>query len=219
MALTSASSIYRRVGPGNLYILPAPSAGIVTEEDYYKLFFGATGTLAAAKHVLSAGIKPWATLDKSGLDVKIKPSEVAFDPNSGPKTKLVTGIDEASAEFTFYDVDPPHLVDIFGSQAADLIAVAAATGVAARNIALLGPQSYNVPYTVLYRFPSQVVPGEFVHWLFPLATFDTEIDTKMSKGDEMKIKIALQLNCSPYLMNSAGFGVVVITDDPTAPGL
>ena len=219
MALTSASSIYKRVGPGNIYILPAPTTGITTEEDYYKLFFGSTGTLAAAKKVISSGIKPWATLDKSGMDLKVKPSTVEFNPNTGTKSKVITGIDEAEADFTFYDVDPPHLVDIFGSQAADLIAVAAATGVAARNIALLGPQSYNLAYAVLYRFSSMVVPGEFVHWLYPNALFIPDIDTKMSKGDEMKIKITLQLQCSPYLMNSAGNGVIIITDDPTAPAL
>ena len=219
MPLTSASSIYKRVGPGKIYIVPAPTTGITTEEDYYKLFFGATGTAAAAKKVLTSGVNPWATLDKSGLDLKMKPSTVTFDPNSDTKSKVITGIDEAEADFTFYDIDPPHLVDIFGSQAADLIAVAAATGVAARNIALLGPQSYNIPYTVLYRFASMVVPGEFVHWLFTNVLFIPEIDTKMSKADEMKIKLTLELQCSPFLMNSAGNGVIVITDDPTAPGL
>jgi len=219
MALTSAAAIYKRVGPGQLYIVPAPTTGITTEEDMYKLFFGSTGTLAAAKKVLSAGIKPWANLDNSGLDLKIKPSKVTFDPNNGPKFDMVTGIDTATAEYTFYDVDPAHLVDLFGSQAADLITVAAATGVAGRSIAMLGPQSYNTPFTVLYRSPSSVIPGEFFHYMFPMVSMIADVEIKLSKKDEVKGKVTLQLQCSPYIFNSAGFGVVVITDDPTAPGL
>jgi hypothetical protein len=219
MPLTSALVNYRRVGPGQLYLLPAPTTGITTEEDYYKLFFGSTGTAAAAKKVITAGLNPYVNIDNSGLDLKIKASTVKFDPNNGPATELVTGIDAATAEITAFDVEPTHLVDMFGSQASDLVTVAAATGVAARKIALLGPQSWNVPYCGLYRMPSQNVPGEFFHYLFPNLLMTPDLDIKMSKKDEMKAKLTFQLMCSPYLLNSAGFGVVVITDDPTAPGL
>jgi hypothetical protein len=219
MALTSALINYRRVGPGQLYLIPAPTTGITTEEDYYKLFFGSTGVMAAAKKVLTAGLKPYVNIDNGGLGLKIKPSTVKFDPNNGPATDLVTGIESATAELTAFDVDPAHLVDMFGSQAADLITVAAATGVAARQIGLLGPQSWNIPYCGLYRMPSQNVPGEFFHYLFCNMLLNADLDLKMSKKDEMKAKLTLQLMCSPYLMNSAGFGVVVITDDPTAPAL
>jgi hypothetical protein len=44
-----------------------------------------------------------------------------------------------------------------------------------------------------------------------------DLDIKMSKKDDMKVKVTMQLMCSPFLLNSAGFGVVAITDDPTAP--
>jgi hypothetical protein len=64
-----------------------------------------------------------------------------------------------------------------------------------------------------------VVPGEFFHYLLPAASMMADIEIKMSKKDEMKCKVTLQLQPSPYLNNSAGNGVVVITDDPTAAGL
>jgi len=219
MSLATANSTIKKVGPGQIYLAPAPTTGITNEEDYYKIFFGSTGTLAAAKKVLTGGILPWATLDNTGLDFKVKPSTVKFDPNNGPAVELVTGIESASAEFTFFEVDPAHLVDLFGSQAADLITVAAATGVAARKIALLGPQSYNTLYSVLYRVASSTVPGEFWHYLFPVASIVSDIEIKMSKKDEMKVKVTLQLQCSPFIYNAAGNGVVVITDDPTSAGL
>lgn len=230
--LASAMSTMKRVGPGQLYFAPAPTtdpgtttglpvadttATEMSTDGYYALFYGAAG--AAAKKALTAGVKPWASLDNTGLDLKIKPSTVKFDPNNGPSVEVVTGIESAAAEFTFFEVEPAHLVDIFGSQAADLITVAAASGVAARKIALLGPQSYNTLYTPMYRIPSSIVPGEFFHYLFPVASMNADVEVKMSKKDEMKVKVSLQLQASPFLFNSAGNGVVVITDDPTAAAL
>jgi len=221
--LATAISTMKRVGPGQLYLALAPNADpgtattATTTDGYYALFYGATGK--ASKKALNVGVKPWATLDSSGLDVKIKPSTVTFDPNNGPKVEMVTGIESATAEFTFFEVDPDHLVDIFGSQAADLITVAASTGTAARKIALLGGQSYNTLYSVLYRIPSSLVPGEFFHYLFPCASLLADLEIKMSKKDEMKVKLTLQLQASPFLFNSAGNGVVVVSDDPTAPAL
>jgi hypothetical protein len=180
-----------------------------------RLFYGATNK--ASKKVLNAGVTPWASLDNTGLDLKMKPSVVKFDPNNGPAVEIVTGLESAAAEFTFFEVDPAHLVDLFGSQAADLISVAATTGVAGRKIALLGPQSYNTLYSVMYRIPSSIIPGEFFHYLFRVASVLADIEIKMSKKDEMKVKVTLQLQASPFLFNSAGNGVVVITDDPNAP--
>ena len=223
MSLSSAASSFRRVGPGQIFLAPAPtvSTGFTTEEGYYGLFY----QTAANKVALLAAMAPWANIDNTGLDLKIKASTVKFDPNIGPAVEVVTGIESATAEITFFDVDPPHLVDIFGSQAGDLIAVAAGTGaaapgtpitgVAARNIALLGPQSYNIPYCVLYRMQSMNTPGQFFHYLFPNVILTPDLDIKMSKKDEMKAKLTFQLMCSPFLMNSAGYGVVVVSDDPS----
>jgi len=223
MPISSQAANYRRVGPGQIYLVPAPNVatGFTSEEGYYGLFY----QNPANKVALLAAMLPWINLDNTGLNLKIKSSTVKFDPCLGPAVEVVTGIESAQAEVTMFDVDPPHLVDIFGSQAADLIAVAAGTGatapgtpltgVAARNIALLGPQSYNLPYSVLYRMQSMNTPGQFFHYLFPNVILTPDLDIKMSKKDEFKAKVTMQLMCSPYLMNSAGYGVVVISDDPS----
>lgn len=221
MALSAASPLFKRVGPGQLYLAPAPTADpgtatpASTTDGYYGLFY----TTPANKKALKAGTTPFVTLEKGGLDIKIKPSKVTFDPNNGPKMEIVTGLDEASAEITFFDLTPAKLVDMFGSQAADLITVAAASGVAGRQIALLGAQSYNTYYSLLYRIPSPTIPGEFWHYLLPAVTMFPDLDLKLSKSDEYKAKLTFQIQPSPYLLNSAGNGVCVITDDPTAAAL
>jgi hypothetical protein len=242
MSLSSAAPNYRRVGPGQLYLLPAPTTdpglAVLTPtiltcdplattqqlgsvDGYYAMFFGTAAAPLGlvAKQTLLNTIKAWGNGDSTGLDLKIKMQKAKFDSNIGPAVEVVTGIETASADITIFDVDPPHLVDMFGSQAADLLTCVAATGVAARNIALLGPQSYNTQFTALYRFPSLVTPGSYVHWLFPNVLASTDIEIKMSKKDEMKLKVSLQLMCSPWLLNSQGMGVVVITDDPNAPAI
>lgn len=228
--LASAMPTLKRVGPGHLFMVPAPSTdpgtttglptGDTTAQEktidgYYALFFGAAG--AAAKQALQAGMADYATLDNTGMDLKLKPSTVKFDQNLAPQFEMTTGLESATAEFTYFEVEPAHLVDLFGSQASDLITVVAATGVAARQIALLGSQSYNLPATVLYRIASSRVAGTFFHYLLPQAYPMANLELKLSKKDELKAKVQLQLQPSPFLLNSAGNGVVVITDDPTAP--
>lgn len=228
----SSNVLMKRVGPGQLYVVPAPTTdpGSTAElptyattptqksvEGYYAQFYGAANV--AAKKVLQAGMNPYLSMDSGGMDLKVKPSTVTFDPLNAPKWEMTTGIDTASAELNFYEVEPSHLVDLFGAQASDLLAVVAAQGVAARKIALLGAQSYNQFYSTLYRIPSSMVPGEFWHYLFPAASMVADLELKLSKKDELKAKLSLQLQPSPFLFNSAGNGVVIITDDPTAPAL
>jgi hypothetical protein len=222
MGLSTALINFKRVGPGALYLALAPlvdpgtGTQQSTEEGYYGLFY----TDPAGKKTLKPGVKPFINADKSGINIKIKPSKVSFDPCLGTKTDRVTGIDTASAEVTAYDIyNPSHLVDIYGSQASDLITQVAATGKAARSIALIGPQSYNTAYVAMWRMASPLVPGEFWHYLMTNITMDADLDLKLSKTDEVKSKLGFQLECSPFLFNSAGNGVVLITDDPTAPGL
>lgn len=219
MALTTINNSYKRVGPGQLYLAAAPitdpGAATVasTTDGYYALFFGLG---KAAKKTLSAGILPWGNLTSSGISLKIKPSTVDFDPNNGPKRTIVTGFEEASVEFEFFDLNPAHLVDMFGSQASDLIAVAAGSGIAGRKIAVVGPSANNASFTVLYRMPDPVLAGEFWHILIPCANIIGELDLKMSKKDALQGKITMSLDGSPFMNNAQGFPVVAIVDSPDA---
>ena len=223
MSLTSILNTFKRVGPGQLYLAPAPAAdpgtGTVatTTDGYYALFYGSGGK--AAKKTLTGGVNPWGNLTAAGMTLNIKPATVEFDPNNGPKTKMVTGIDEASVEFEYYDVNPAHLVDMFGSQAADLIAVAAAAGVAGRKIAVIGPSANNALYSALYRTPSPVIAGEFWHWLLPAANIIGELTLKLSKKDTYQAKVSMSLEGSPFMNNAQGFPVIAITDDPDAAAI
>ena len=205
---------FKRIGTGSLFLVAAPTSGIITQDDYFDLFY-TDGVARKGTPTVSA----FSNLTSAGLNVKVKSATVDFDPNNSPKTKLVTGIDEATAEFTFYDLTPAHLNTMFGAASADLITVAATTGKAARTIALVGPSSANKPYTVMYKMTSPAITGESWHYLFPNANIVCDLDLKMSKKDAFEAKITLQLDGSPYLNNAEGYGVVFITDDPTAAGL
>ena len=167
-----------------------------------------------AKKQLTGGINPWGNLTAGGMSLKIKPSTVDFDPNNGPKKKLVTGIEEATVEFEFFDVNPAHLVDMFGAQAADLIAVAATTNVAGRKIAVIGPTANNALYTAMFRTPDPLLSGEFWHWIFPAANIIGELDLKLSKKDTLQAKVTLSLEGSPFMNNAQGFPIVAVTDAP-----
>lgn len=223
MALTTYLNSYKRVGPGQLYLAAAPTTDpgtatpASTVDGYYALFYGAGGK--AAKKTLTGGITPWCNLTAAGMNLKIKPSTVDFDPNNGPKKKIVTGIEEAMAEFEFYDVNPAHLVDLFGSQAADLIAVAAASGVAGRKIAVLGPNANNASYTAMYRIPDPVLSGEFWHWVLPAGNIIGELDLKLSKKDTLQAKLTMSLEGSPFLNTAQGFPAVAFTDAPDAAAI
>lgn len=220
MSLTSIVNTFKRVGPGQLYLAPAPTADpgtatvASTTDGYYALFYGAGGK--AAKKTLTGGVSPWGNLTAAGMTLKIKPSTVEFEPNNGPKTKIVSGVDEASVEFEFFDVNPAHLVDMFGSQAADLISVASAAGVAGRKIAIIGANANNSLYTVLYRTPSPILPGEFWHWMLPAANIIGELDLKLSKNEKYQAKVTMSLEGSPFMNNAQGFPVFAVSDDPDA---
>lgn len=214
---------YMRVGPGELYLVAAPTAdpGTGTKAStiagYYALFFGSTG--AAAKKVLTNGLVPWVNQTSGGMNLKITSSTVEFKPNTAPKKKLKTGIDEATADFEYYDVTPEHLVDTYGGNEDDLISNVAASGVAGRKIALIGSDVSNKTYTALFRVPHPELEGEFWHYLMPSVTTIGDLDLKLGKDDPIQAKFSLQLNASPYLKNAQERGVVLLADDPDAAAL
>ena len=213
MALPAVNTKFKRVGVGQLYLAVAPTTA-TDAEDYYAVFFGAGG--AAAKKTLTGGVVPFANL--TDFSVKIKPSTVDFDPLAGTKTKVETGIEEATAEFSFYDLDPAHLNFMYGAAAADLITEAAATGVAGRKTALIGPGGNQESYVAMFRMPSPI-EGEFSHYLLTNCSLVSELDLKFDKKSALQGKITLQLDVSPFLFNSKGFGVVMISDDPSTPAI
>lgn len=221
MALAVMNSNFQRVGSGQLYLATAPSADpgsgtlASTADGYYGMFY----TDAAAKKALKGGVNPYANLTANGITFKVKPSTVEFDYNNGPKNKVLSGIDEASCDFEFWDVDPAHLKDVFGLATGDLISVAAAAGKAGRKIVALGAATNYGLVTAMFRMASVLTPGEFDHFLFPLAALVPEIDVKLSKKEGVNIKISMSLRPSPYAFNSFGNGVVAFNDSADAAGL
>jgi hypothetical protein len=221
MTLAVMNSNFQRVGAGQLYLAPAPSADpgagtlATTADGYYGLFYQDAGI----KKVLKAGVNPYANLTANGITFKVKPSTVEFDYNNGPKNKVLSGIDEATTDFEFWDVDPAHLKDVFGMGTSDLIAVAAAAGKAGRKIVALGASTNYGLVTAMYKMASVLVPGEFDHFLFPLAALIPEIDVKLSKKEGVNIKVSMSLRPSPYAFNSLGNGVVAFNDSADAAAL
>lgn len=220
MSLTVQNSNFQKVGAGQLYLAAAPSSnpGGVTptllqvSDGYYGLFFD----VPANKKVLKAGIEPYCNLTADGLSQKVTPATVEFDYNNGPKTKMLAGIDEASVEFSFYDGDTAHMADVFGLAAGDLLAIAAGAGKAGRKIACIGANANYNNVVALFRMQSVLVPGEYDHFLWPLASIIPEIDVKLSKKDAFQIKTTLSLRPSPYALNAAGNGVICMADTADA---
>ena len=221
MALATYNGNFQKVGTGQLYLAAAPAADpgsgtlASTIDGYYGMFYQD----AAAKKIIKAGVYPYCNLTADGLSQKVKPSTVEFDYNNGPKTKMLAGIDEATVEFAFYDVDAGHLKDVFGLATSDVIAVAAAAGKAGRKIAAIGANANYNNVVALFRMPSVLVPGEFDHFLWPLASFIPEIDVKLSKKDAYNVKVTLGLRPSPYAVNAAGNGIICVADTADAAGL
>ncbi len=221
MALTSYNSNFQKVGTGQLYLFAAPSVDpgtatfASTIDGYYGLFY----TDAAGKKVLKGGINPYANLNANGLALKVKPATVEFDYNNAPKTTMLAGIDSASVDFEFYDADTAHLKDVFGIGAADLLSISAVSGKAGRKIAGIGANANYNNVVALYRMQSVLVPGEYDHFLFPLASFNPEIDVKLSKKDAFTIKVSLSLRPSPFVTNAAGNGVFMVADTADAAAI
>lgn len=214
MALATYNGNFQKVGTGQLYLAAAPAADpgsgtlASTIDGYYGLFYQD----AAAKKIIKVGVYPYCNLTADGLSQKVKPSTVEFDYNNGPKTKMLAGIDEATVEFAFYDVDAAHLKDVFGLDASDVIAVSAAAGKAGRKIAAIGANANYNNVVALFRMNSVLVPGEFDHFMWPLASFIPEIDVKLSKKDAYNVKVTLGLRPSPYAVNAGGNGIICVAD-------
>lgn len=220
MSLSSILNAFKRAAPGQLYLKPAPTADpgtatvASTTDGYYALFYGSGGK--AAKKTLTGGVTPWGNLTDDGLTFKVTPSEVEFSPNNAAKTKINTGIDSADVNFDIYDVDPAHVVDLFGSQAADLLTVASAAGVAGRSIAVVGPNALNQLYTAMYRVPDPTFAGEYWHLMLFAVNLRCEVDMKLSKKDALKMKVMMSLEGSPFMNNSQGYPAAFAYDIPTA---
>lgn len=221
VAIPTINSSFKRVGKGDIFLAahPAVDPGTATlastVDGYYGLFY----TDAAAKKALKGGVKVLCETTIAGLDVKIKPSIVEFEPNNGPKQKLVTGIEEASAEFSFYDADPAHLAHVFGLDATQLLAVAAAAGKAGRKIAAISPTTATGRFVLMFRMPSVQVPGEFDHVLLPNIRLMPDLELKLSQKDKVEVKVQVSVLADDFAIGADGSGVVAIIDAADAPGL
>jgi len=221
MALTTINAGFEKTGKGNLYLAAAPTTDpggsttiLATITGYYAKFY-ADGT---TRKTLTGGVLPWANLDSSGLNVKIKQNTVEVDPNNGSKHPIGIIDTEMSGEITFLDCDPAHLADAFSCTAAELQAFAAASGKAGRKTVLLGGQSILLKYTALYRMPS-LITGEYDHWLFPRIVISPDIDLKLSKKDAISCKLRFTAQPDIYALNADGFGEMAFADVADAVAL
>lgn len=220
MALTSINRSFERAGRGELFLAAYPTsdpgANFNGRIDGY---FGKFYTDGQGRKTLTGGVNPWCNMSADGFTVKAKQNLVEYDPNNASKHPVGIQDTEISAEFMFADVDPQHLADAFSLTTAELVALAAATGKAGRKTAAIGGQSILTKLTAMYRMPSALVAGEYDHYLIPRCIISPDTEIKLSKKDVVTCKLELSALPDVYLLNTDGFGELLLADIADAPGL
>jgi hypothetical protein len=219
MALTSKNVNYERHGRGRLFLVARPTADPgsdhVTRVHGYKALVYAAGDTGVA---LKNGVLEYANLTAEGFSIKSKQNVVEVDPNNGSKHPIGITDTEIDLEFEFLDVDPAHVADMFSLTAAELVAVAAASGKAGRKFALVGGQSILNQVVACYQLPS-LIAGQFDNYLFPRVVLYGDADIKLSKGNAISMKVKGKAIPDTYLVNADGFGECMVVDVADAAAL
>jgi hypothetical protein len=205
MSLAQANRSYRNAGIGNLFLFPAPTADPGTDsttrvKGIFALMYSDDG-----RKTLKGGVTPWGTHDSGGVEFDVKPRILTYDFGDGsPDDKAQIGVEEATVKLAINDADAAHWADVWGINAADLIAVAATTGKAGRIAALMGNPNSGANYIAIYQQPSLAFPGQFDHFVWPRVSFLTEPKIKFSPKDKVKIDITLQAKGDLFLKATDG---------------
>jgi hypothetical protein len=215
VANPTISSVYKRIGAGDIYLAAYPTTMVATTlttilDTYYAIFYDD----GVAKKAIKSGTKRLCETTSAGLSLKIKSGSVEFEPNNSPKQKLGTGVEDATGEFSFYDADPAHLAFLFGVDSTQLLDIAPGTGKAGRMIAAMaaGVANSNSCFTVMFRMPSVLIPSEYDHVLIPCCRINPELDLKLSRKDKVEAKATLSIVPDTYALGADGTGICFVVD-------
>ena len=215
MTLTTVNRDFANNAPGQLFLFAYPTAdpgGTTSPTNTTRL----AGLLAllydtdTAYKTLKSGVSPWGDIDENGLQFKVKTTQLAFPRNDGSvPARKQSGIEEATATLDIYDADAAHWADCFGLASADLLTIAAASGHAGRQSALLGFPDSSAYYVAILRMRSATT-GEYDHLILPRVNFLVEPDIKYSQKDKIQLKAVLNCNGDKYILDSHGIPVFAI---------
>jgi hypothetical protein len=221
MTLALANKNWKNSAIGDFFLFPYPAVDPgISNAARLVAFMAMICADGTARRDLKAGVTPYGTMDEEGANFKVKNQTQEFTYNDGsPKEKTYTGVEEATVDFQIYEADPGHWADVWGCQPADLIAIAASTGKAARQAVLLGTPNNNTKYVAIFRSRSSLVPGEFDYYLWPRVSFGGDPDIKLSRKNKLQLKITMNVLGCLYLKATDGSPVFGVPEIATAPGL
>lgn len=228
MALTTVNRLFERPGRVEVFLALAPTAdplasptGVAATDnplrllEFYKYFYDDP----AARKVLKAGAKPYASVDTDGVTSKTKANPIEVDPNSGSKHTIGFADFESSIEFPILDFDAAHFADLIGARAEDKVSTAAASGVAGRLSVLFGAQKTPTRVVALLRMPSVLVPGEYDHKIIFRAAMSVDAEEKFQKSKATSVKVSLSCQNDVFMVDSDGTGFIGAVDNALVAAL
>jgi hypothetical protein len=193
MALATSNRNAIQAASGQVFLAAALTAlaGATTADKVKALYVAAGYADGDIRNDLTAGVTPWAVLDKNGYKDKITGKEIKIDPNDSAEETI--GLEDIAytGEITIYDVDVQHMKDVLSAAAANVISTVASATMAGRETLIAGGQRILTDYMLLYRYPSRKAPGEFNNILVPKCSIAINADRENSKGKARDLKITI----------------------------
>ena len=212
------------VGPAQVYLAQYPSGGYVGGTDALRitnlkaLFFSDSATDAC--RVLIPSI--YSDISANGIEVKLKQTDITYDPNIGSKYNLSNGPSECTVSWEYKDVDSNKIIDAFSALAGDTVTTVAAAGVAGRKSVLIGRQSAPLVVAMLIRYPSEIVSAggvaEFRNIYIPMANLSPDWTLKIDKKSATVVKLVATAICDMSLIGSQAMPPIALMDDVTTAG-
>lgn len=201
MAISTSDALSVQTAAGQLYLFASPTtfAGS-TLADKVKELFALLYTDGEKKQVLNS-VSPWAVLNAEGLKCKLKQEAVKFDPNDGAPYTIGYQHLAAEVELTINDLTADKLQEILSNTANAQITTAAGVDTPGQETNAHGGEMAPTVYTLIYRYPSRKVAGQFDHVLVPFGVFEVDSDYELSKKGIRSLKVKVSAQADSRLVN------------------
>jgi hypothetical protein len=209
LAIAVANGKFKGKGAHKLCLLPYPTVDLGAD----------TKSRVTAILDLWRAATPFGTTNKKGVTYDAKERTLKFDFGDGsPDDTQATGWESAKLGATIHEVDPAHLANFFGVQAADLTTIAASATEEGRSVVVVGNPNTSVEYIAVVDMPSALGIGASrdVH-IWPRVSFLTDPKLTFTPDNPLEIEFSLQCKSDYFLTAADGSGVLHVVATVTAP--
>ena len=201
LVIGGTDASFRGKGAHKLYILAYPTADLGADNE----------DRVDAILTLVKAATAWGSTTKKGVKYSAKQKTIKFEFGSGaPKEEVSNGWESAELSGSIFEVDPAHIGNVLGLQAADVLSVAATAAAEGRSVAIVGNPDNSVNYMAVVETPSAKIAGAKDYHIYPKVSFVGDPEISYGPDEAMDLAFKLNVKASDFIIDSVGNGAIQV---------